>query len=180
MDLSTHQIAGVSLEQYAKLAALMVNTQPEETDKHAEIAAANGVANESWEEAKKGWTEIMSNPEHAMAAQQVFMPTYQKALEEATGGAEPCSLEDYSRIKSAMVHEKDPDNPEQKIDFQKVLDREKFTVTQWGAVESYWNSRVNKDEHGRLQEGKFDEAAATKFRELMQKHADEYAGITRD
>lgn len=180
MDLSTHTFGGVTLEQYAKLAALMVNTQPEETDKHAEIAAANGVSKEHWEEAKKGWTEVMSNPEQALAAQQIFMPVYQKALEEASGGKEPCSLEDYARIKSAMVHEKDPDNPEQKLDFQIILEREGYTVSQWGAIESYWNSRVNQDVHGRLQEGTFDEAAATKFRELIQKYADEYAGITRD
>lgn len=180
MDVSTHQIGGVTLEQYAKLAALMVNTQPEETDKHAEIAAANGVSNEKWEEAKKGWTEVMSSPEQAMAAQQIFMPAYQKALEEVSGGTEPCSLEDYARIKSAMVYEKEPENPEQKIDFQKVLDREGYTITQWGVIESYWNSRVNQDEHGRLQEGKFDEVAATKFRAFIQKHSDEYAGITRD
>lgn len=173
-------INGVELEQYAKLCALMVNTQPEETDKHAEIAAANGVDGAAWEAAKKGWTERMTMPEHAMAIQQVFMPAYQKALEEASGGEEPCSLEQYAKMKSAMMNEKDPENAEQVISYEKVLERNGFTITQWGAVESYWNSRVNKDEHGRLQEGKFDEAAATKFRELIQKHADEYAGITRD
>src|SRR5690606_38098689 len=59
MDFSSHEIAGVGLEQYAKLCALMANTQPEETDKHAEIAQANGVSKENWEEAKKGWTEMM-------------------------------------------------------------------------------------------------------------------------
>lgn len=158
----------------------MVNTQPEETEKHAEIAGANGVSKDDWEAAKQGWTERMQNPGYALQIQQVFMPAYQKALEEGQGSEPPCSLEDYARIKAAMVWEKDPENSEQKIDFQKVLDREGYTITQWGAIESYWNQRINKDEHGRLQEGKFDEQAATKFRELTQKHSDEYAGITRE
>ncbi len=172
-------INGVSLEQYAKLCALMANTNPEDTDKHAEIASENGVSNEDWEAAKTGWTARMQDPAHAMEIQQVFMPTYQKALEEASGGKEPLSLEEYTKIKAAMVHEKDPETQE-KIDFQKVLDRHQISITKWGEIESYWQCRVNKDEHGRLQEGKFDEAAAMKFRELFQKHADEYAGIERE
>lgn len=179
MDFSSHEIAGVGLEQYAKLCAFMANTQPEETDKHAEIAQANGVSKENWEEAKKGWTEMMMDPQHAMAIQQIFMPTYQKALEEASGGAEPCSLEDYSRIKSAMIFEKDPNNSEEKIPYEQVLEREGYTPTKWATIESYWMPIVNKDEHGRLQEGKFDEAKATQFRELMQAHADKYNGIER-
>ena len=78
-----------------------------------------------------------------------------------------------------MIYEKDPSNAEEKIPYEQVLEREGYTTTKWATIESYWQSRVNKDEHGRLQEGKFDEAAATKFRELIQKHADEYAGIER-
>ncbi len=179
MDFSSHTIGGVGLEQYAKLCALMANTQPEETDKHAEIAAANGVSKENWEEAKKGWTEMMMDPQHAMAIQQIFMPTYQKALEEASGGEEPCSLDNYARIKAAMIYEKDPNNPEEKIPYEQVLEREGFTPTKWATVESYWTPRISKDEHGRLQEGKFDEAAAAKFGELMQKYADEIMGIER-
>lgn len=179
MDFSTHEIGGVGLEQYAKLCALMANTKPEDTDKHAEIAAANGVSKENWEEAKEGWTKMMSDPAHAMAIQQIFMPTYQKALEEASGGEEPCPLDLYAKMKAAMAYEKDPDNPDQKIPFEKVIEREGFDVSKWGTVESYWMPRVNKDEHGRLQEGKFDEEQAKEFRVLMQKYADEIMGIER-
>ena len=55
-------IAGVSLTQYAKLCALMSKTQPHETEKHAQIAAENGVNAADWEQAKNGWTALMMNP----------------------------------------------------------------------------------------------------------------------
>ena len=71
---SFEPIAGVSLEKYARLCALMSKTQPHETDKHAAIASENGVNGESWEAAKSGWTAMMMNPAHALAIQQVFMP----------------------------------------------------------------------------------------------------------
>jgi len=179
MDFSTHTIGGVTLEQYAKLAASMAGTKPEETEKHAEIATAAGVSKEHWEEAKDGWTKMMMDPAHAMEIQKIFMPAYQKALDEASGGAEPLDLDSYARIKTAMAYEKDPENPEAKIPFEQVLAREGIELTKWGTIESYWMPRVNQDEHGRLQEGVFDEALAAKFRELMQKYSDELNGIVR-
>lgn len=56
-------IAGISLEQYAELCGLMSGTQPEETEKHARIAAERGVAGPAWEEAKAG-TPRVARDEH--------------------------------------------------------------------------------------------------------------------
>ena len=169
-------IAGVTLLQYAKLCASMSKTQPEETDKHAQIAADNGVSPENWEKAKTGWTAMMMNPTHAMAIQQEFMPEYQRCLAEMSGGAEPCSLENYARIKAAMMFEKDAAG--NKVNFELILARDNFKVTEWGTIESYWACIIGQDEHGRIL-NKFDAAKAQKYRELVQQHSDKYNGIVR-
>ncbi len=165
-------IGGVSLEAYAKLCGLMSKTQPEETDKHAQIAADNGVSNADWEVAKSGWTEAMVDPTKAMAIQQVFMPIYQNTLAEMSGGEEPCTLEKYAEIKSAMIHEKDESG--EKIAAEIILDRYGYKITEWGTIETYWVSRVSKDEHGRVIDN-YNEADGSKFRELIQMYADKYA-----
>lgn len=164
-------IAGVSLEKYAELCGLMSKTQPEETDKHAEIAAQNGVSNENWEVAKEGWTKMMMDPTHALAIQQVFMPIYQKTVESMQDG-EPISLDQYAEIKAAMIFEKDEYG--NKVDPNIILGRYGYQITQWGTIETYWTSRVAKDEHGRVIDN-FDEASSNRFKELMNTHGARYA-----
>lgn len=171
-------INGVSLEQYAKLCALMTDTKPEDTDKHAEIAANNGVAKEDWEIAKKEWTVRMQDPAHAMEIQKVFMPAYQNAQAETRGGAEPCTIEKYTQIKAEMALKKDPETGQQ-IDFNKVLEENGYNITKWGEVEGYWTPRVGDPNDPRT--GQFFNAEdAAKFRELYQKEADKINGIVRD
>ncbi|MCB9225428.1 MAG: hypothetical protein R2780_12595 [Crocinitomicaceae bacterium] len=164
-------ISGVSLEQYAKLCGLMSGTKPEETDKHAQIAQDNGVSLDSWESAKEGWTKMMMDPQHAMAIQQTFMPIYQQTVASMQDG-EPISLEKYAEIKAAMIFERDPMG--NKVDPNIILARNGFHITQWGTFETYWTSRVAKDEHGRVIDN-YDEAAHLKFKELMNRFAAQYS-----
>jgi len=169
-------IAGVTLLQYAKLCASMSKTQPEETDKHAQIAADNGVSNENWEKAKTGWTAMMMNPAHAMAIQQEFMPEYQRCLAEMSGGVEPCSLENYARIKAHMAFEKDANG--EKVNFELILARDNYKVTEWGTIESYWAQIIGHDEHGRIL-NKFDATKAEKFKALVKEHEEKISGLVR-
>ncbi|UKN01883.1 hypothetical protein K6119_19350 [Paracrocinitomix mangrovi] len=164
-------ISGVSLELYAKLCGLMSQTKPEETDKHAQIAQENGVNNESWEAAKTGWTKMMTDPTHAMAIQQVFMPIYQETVASMQEG-EPISIEKYAEIKAAMIFEKDAMG--NKIDPNIILGRYGYHLTQWGTMETYWTSRIAKDEHGRVIDN-YDEEAHRKFTELINHHGAIYA-----
>ena len=114
---------------------------------------------------------MMMNPQHAMAIQQIFMPEYQRCLAELSGGAEPCSLENYARIKAAMMFEKDASG--QKVNFETILARDNYKVTEWGTIESYWACIIGQDEHGRILD-KFDATKAQKYRELVQQHSDNY------
>jgi len=170
-------VNGVSLEQYAKLCALMTDTNPEDTDKHAKIAAENGVNKDDWEAAKTEWTKRMQDPSCAMEIQKVFMPAYSQAQADARGGAEPCTLEDYTRIKAEMALKKDPATGE-KIDFNKVLEENGYTLTKWGEMETYWVGRVGDPNDPRVGQN-FNEEDAAKFRELYQKEADKIQGIVR-
>lgn len=170
-------INGVSLDQYAKLCALMTDTNPEDTDKHAQIASENGVKKEDWEAAKEGWTKRMQDPSCALEIQKVFMPAYQQAQAQARGGKEPCSIEDYAKIKAEMALKKDPATGE-KIDFNKVLEEHGYNITKWGEIETYWVSRVGDPNDPRVGQN-FDAQDAAKFRELYQKEADIVQGIER-
>lgn len=164
-------IAGVSLELYGKLCGLMSKTQPEETDKHAQIALDNGVSNEDWVTAKDGWTKMMVDPQHAMAIQQTFMPIYQETVASMQDG-EPLDIEKYAEIKAAMIFEKDAAG--NKLDPNIVLGRFGYKITEWGTIETYWTSRIAKDEHGRVIDN-YEEESHRKFTELMNMHGAKYA-----
>jgi len=164
-------IAGVSLKQYAKLCALMSKTQPNETEKHAQIASENGVSNENWETAKSGWTAMMMDPQHAIAIQQVFMPEYQRCLADISGDTEPISIEKYARIKTAMMFEKDANG--EKVNFEIILARDNYKVTEWGTFESYWSCIIGQDVHGRIID-KFDASKAQRYKELIEEYSKQY------
>src|SRR6266536_6609476 len=93
-------IAGISLEAYAQLCALMKDTGTD-TDRQAAIAAEHGHAREAWQAAQEGWTERMSNPATAGTVATAFMPLYQSALARL-GPAKTATFEEYVRM-SAMV-----------------------------------------------------------------------------
>ena len=70
------------------------------------------------------------------------------------------------------------DDAGEKIDFNKVLEEESYTVTKWGEVEGYWTPRIADPNDPRT--GQFYvEEDAKKFRELYQKEADIINGIER-
>src|SRR5207249_2987402 len=72
-------IAGISLEAYAELCALMKDTGTD-VDRQLAIAVEHGHARDAWEAAQQGWTERMSNPATAGTVATAFMPLYQSAL----------------------------------------------------------------------------------------------------
>ena len=164
-------IAGVTLEKYAKLCALMSKTQPEETEKHTQIAAENGVSSANWETAKESWTKMMTNPTEAMAVQQIFMPEYQKTLEGMSNGIAPITLEKYAKIKTALIFEKD--NQGNKKTAEEVLRQFGYKTTEWSTIEVYWTSRVAKDEHNRVADN-YKEEYGKKFNALMNEFAQLY------
>ena len=164
-------IAGVTLEQYAELCALMGDTGGDLQKENA-IAAQHGVSAEAWKEAKEGFTVRMSDPTDMGKTAMAFMPLYQEAQARMRGGGEPESLEVYTKIHAEMALRKDEQG--NKIDYNLVLAENGYTHQSWLEVESYWTSRV-----GAPDQPNWDPEQGQKFRELMQKESDRILGIER-
>ncbi len=164
-------IAGVTLEQYADLCALMGNTGGDVEQENA-IAAGHGVSADAWKQAKEGYTARMSDPADMGKTAMAFMPLYQAAQERMRGGGEPASLETYAKIHAEMAYRKDGQG--NKIDYNQVLAENGFTHQSWLEVEGYWTPRV-----GAPDQPKWDPEQGQRFRELMQTEADRVLGIER-
>lgn len=161
-------IAGVSLEQYAELCALMGATDGD-VDQENAIAAEHGVSAENWKAAKEGFTARMSDPSDMGKTAMAFMPLYQDAQSRMRGGGEPASLETYTKVHAEMAFRKGDDG--EKIDYTIVLAEHGFEHQQWLEVEGYWTPRV-----GSPDQPKYDPELGQKFRELMQKETDRILG----
>lgn len=166
--------AGVSLEQYADLCALMAETGGD-TGKEYSIAASNGVSSEDWDSAKEYYTAKMQDPADMGKTAMAFMPLYQAAQARMRGGGEPGSLQMYAKVHAEMSLRKDPFDSSKKLDHMIVIAENGFTHAGWLEMEGYWTPRVGSDQFP-----EYDPALAMKFRELYQKESDRILGIVRD
>ena len=164
----------VTLEQYARLCALMADTGGE-IEKENSIALSEGVSPEDWKNAKDYFTAKMMDPADMGKTAMAFMPLFQAAQASIRGGGEPGTLEQYTKVHAEIALRKDPSDPLSKIDHMIVIAENGFTHAEWLEMEGYWTPRVGSDEFP-----EFDPVLAMKFRELFQKEADRINGIVRD
>jgi len=127
-------IAGVSLEAYAELCALMKDTGTD-TDQQAAIAAQHGHSSEAWEAAQKGWPDRMSNPATAGTVAIAFMPLYQAALAKS-GPVKTATFEEYARM-SAMV--------QMGVPFETMYAELGITVAEWSQISTAWVDTLTHD-----------------------------------
>lgn len=160
-------VAGVSIEQYAQLCVAMADTGGDES-KELAIAAEVGVGADAWRQAKAEFTRRMQDPADMGKTAGVFMKHYQAAQAAARGGAEPCTLEVYTRISAEYSFLKDAQG--NKVPFEQVFANHGITGAQWNEYTSYWTPKVNDPA---------DPSAQT-FRVLMQQESDRIFGIKRD
>ncbi len=161
-------ISGVTIEQYAELCARMADTAGDVEREHA-VAAELGVTAVAWQEAKEGFTARMSDPSDMGKTALAFMPLYQDAQAKMRGGAEPATLEIYTRVHAEMAYRKDENG--EKIDYNIVLTEHGFDHTRWLEVEGYWTPRV-----GAPDQPKYDPELASRFKVLMQEEGDRVLG----
>jgi hypothetical protein len=146
-------IAGISLEAYADLCALMKDTGTD-LDTQAAIAAQHGHTREAWEAAKDGWTARMSDPATAGAVATTFMPLYQAALAR-TGPAKTATFEEYARM-SAMVQAGVP--------FETMYAEFGITGAEWSQISTEWVQRLTTDQ---ALAARFGEAVAAERAKLQ-------------
>lgn len=135
-------IAGVSLELYANLLALMSDVGEDRAECLA-IAAKNGVGHDAWEAAKAGWTARMEDPALENRVSNAFLKFYGPALHRKRGGVEPMSLEEYVRLFAETSFRKDPNDPSQPIDREVVIRENGLTMAKWNEALVYWSPRVS-------------------------------------
>jgi len=128
-------IAGISLERYAELCALMKDCGGD-LGVCAQIAEKNGVAANVWKAAMDGWNHRMQDPSTAGQVALAYMPLYQAALAN-TGGVASTSFENYVGML-AMVNSKrhGPDA---------MYAHYGITVHDWSQISSYWVGQVTTD-----------------------------------
>ena len=167
----------MAIEKYASLCALMKDTAGDLSKEEA-IASAQGVTMAEWTEAKTGFTAMMSDPADMGKTAMAFMPIYQAALENMSGGKEPCTLEQYAKIHAEMAFRKDAADPTKKVDYNLVLAENGFVHQTWLECENYWTPRVvNDPKLGAAL--KYVPELGEKFQILMQKESDRINGIVR-
>ncbi|MEN8207907.1 MAG: hypothetical protein ABFR50_01525 [Candidatus Fermentibacteria bacterium] len=164
----------VSLEQYARLCALMADTGGD-IERENKIALAEGISPGDWKNSKEYFTAKMQDPADMGKTAMAFMPLFQAAQASMRGGGEPGTLEQYAKVHAEMALRKDPADPSSKINHMIVIAENGFTHAEWLEMESYWTPRVGSDEFP-----EFDPVLAAKFRELYQKEADRINGIVRE
>lgn len=168
-------INGVTLEKYAELCALMADTGTDEA-KQIAIAEANGVKADDWKAAKDGFTKKMMDPSDMGKTALAFMPLLQAAQTKMRGGAEPCTLEVYAKIKAQMAFRKDPSDSNKQIDYLVVLQENGFTHQQWIECENYWTPVVTNDPTKPTLLERFDAGKSMQFKQLVQAESDKLGG----
>jgi hypothetical protein len=166
----------ITLEQYADLCALMANTGGD-VSKENEIALANGVSAEGWQEAKKHYTAKMSDPADMGKTAIAFMPLYQAAQAKARGGKEPCTLEFYTKVHAEMAFKKDAMGNQ--MNHHLVLAENGTHHQAWLECEGYWTPIVGAPEILGQKNDKFKPELHAKFAALMQQESDRIHGIKR-
>lgn len=166
----------IPLEKYADLCALMADTAGDEA-KETTIAAENGVSAADWQEAKKHYTALMSDPADMGKTALAFMPLYQAAQARARGGAEPCTLEFYAKVHAEMTGLKDEAG--NKLDHNIVLAQNGTHHQAWIECEGYWTPLVGGPEILGQPNPKFDPELKQKFAALIQQESDRILGIKR-
>ncbi len=87
-------VAGISLEQYAELCAVVAlyegNAEPP-----AELLHDKGVSLDTWNAARTGWTTRLEDPSTAAMLSMTFVPAYYAALDRVHGPAPTLSFEAY-------------------------------------------------------------------------------------
>jgi len=168
---------GVTLQKYAELCALMADTGTDVAKQEA-IAEANGVSKADWNAAKDGFTKKMMDPADMGKTAMAFMPLMQEAQAKARGGAEPCTLETYSKVHAAMAFRKDPSDPTKKIDHMVVLQEFGFTQPKWLECENYWTPIVAFDAKLPMEmQKRFDKEKSAKCDEIIKSEEKRILGI---
>lgn len=96
-------IAGISLEQYAELCAIVALYEGDPAPP-AELLHDKGVSLDTWNAARAGWTKHLEDASTAATLAMTFVPAYFAALERVHGPAPTLSFEAYVGLVAEVQH----------------------------------------------------------------------------
>src|SRR6187455_3248245 len=112
------EVNGISLKKYAELIASTTDTVTEA--EFWEVLAKEGITLESWQPIKDGWNAELMKPENYLTVAQEYNGYLEEAIEKKNNGNPPCTMETFADLTAQMYYRKDPDNPENLMDFSKM------------------------------------------------------------
>lgn len=132
-------VAGVTVERYAELCAIMARANGD-LEECARIAADEGLDRATWQQAMEGWNARMSDPATAGAVAMAYMPVYQETLARVGGPPATATLDEYIEM-SAMINT-DVGRP---VDLDAMYARFGIDAPRWSQISTHWVGRLTSD-----------------------------------
>lgn len=136
-------IAGISLENYAELCAKMADCCGD-LDRCAEVAAANGVDRQRWQEAMDGWNARMYDPATAAEVALAYMPLYQAALAQHGPAPIEVSMEQYAEML-AMIQTETTGESKRPTEMELMYEKFGIDAPRWSQISTQWVEKLTKD-----------------------------------
>ncbi|HRI72486.1 MAG TPA: hypothetical protein PK156_49965, partial [Polyangium sp.] len=94
-------IAGISLEQYAELCAVLTRHEGA-AEPPPELLQERGISLDAWTAARTGWTNRLEDPTAAVTLGMKFVPAYHAALDRVHGPAPALALDVYAALSAEV------------------------------------------------------------------------------
>ena len=162
--MKTESKYGITLEKYAELIVKTINAN-EDDEAYNKIIENEGITLNDWKKAKKEWDNKISDPNDEGKTSSLFLPLYNKALENNNIGRGPCSLEEFTKIHCELSFRREQGDPLKPIKYETVLKENGLSVNNWELCNSFWIVRVGMPNYRK------------KFSELVKKYSQNQTNI---
>lgn len=139
------EINGITIQRYAELICSTTDTTNE--NEFWQALEKQGISKEAWQPVKDGWNAELFKPENYLGLMQDYNNALEKAVEIKNNGNPPCSLETFADINAQISYRKDPDNPEQNMDYERIMKENGITSLKWTEYSGYWAPKTAREDY---------------------------------
>ena len=138
------EINGITIQRYAELICSTTDTANEE--EFWQALEKEGISKDAWQPIKDGWNAELMKPENYLGLAQDYNNALEKAVENKNNGNPPCSLDTFADINAQIYYRKDHDNPEQNMDYEKIMKENGITSLKWTEYSGYWAPKTARED----------------------------------
>lgn len=139
------EINGITIQRYAELICSTTDTTNE--NEFWQALEKEGISKEAWQPVKDGWNAELFKPENYLGLMQDYNNALEKAVEIKNNGNPPCSLETFADINAQISYRKDPDNPEQNMDYERIMKENGISSLKWTEYSGYWAPKTAREDY---------------------------------